>query len=505
MSWARLDIKTWTPRRDGRRIYRVSALSPPLAFGVSNNNLVNLKRGIRERVFAVERDGVLEQPPRPDPGVIERELETEARLLDNCVFPTTPMTYDEFVDCYEGRRRTVYQAAAESLAALPVHRKDSNSSSFLKAEKLNLSKKGDPAPRLIHPRDPRYNVEVGRYLKKIEHSVYHAIDIMWGHRTVLKGYNARRVARILRSKWMRFRKPIAIGLDASRFDQHVSVDALRWEHARYLPWFHAEDREVLDRLLQWQLETKCFARADDGRIKYTVNGMRFSGDMNTGLGNCLLMSTMVKAWCRKRGINAQLGNNGDDCVLILDASQEQQLDLPGMCRWFETLGFTMKVEPTVVDFEGIEFCQSHPVWNGESWVMCRNHAVAQAKDCVSVKPLDRQGVFDKWRRAVGLCGLSLTGGVPVQQEFYVAMARGTDGVIALSDPTLETGMAILARGMREDYRKPTAEARYSYWLAFGVTPDEQEALEGFYRGANLTFVAPTEGEGTRRCPTELRL
>lgn len=493
------------PRRDGRRIYRVTALSAPLAFGVHNNNLVNLVRGIRERVFAVEQGGVLVQPPRPEPGVFEAELEEEAAILDSLAFRTTPYTTDEFVDTYVGRRRTVYQSAADSLAVLPVHRGDSDSKSFLKAEKINFSIKGDPAPRLIHPRDPRYNVSVGRYLKRIEHSVYHAVDDMWGHRTVLKGYNAARVAGILRQKWDSFNDPVAIGLDASRFDQHVSTDALKWEHSRYERYYGGHDRQVLRELLRWQLRTKCFARADDGRVKYTVDGMRFSGDMNTGLGNCLLMSSMVRAWCRKRGIRVALGNNGDDCVLVLERSQVLMLDLEGMCRWFRALGFTMKVEPMVDVFERIEFCQAHPVWNGHCWVMCRNHQVAQAKDCVSIKPLDKSGVFDKWRRAVGLCGLSLTGGIPVQQDFYSAMCRGTELVRALDDPTLETGMAILARGMDERHRVPTPYSRYSYWLAFGVTPDEQEALEGFYRACNLVYVQAKPGQGTSKCPSELSL
>lgn len=505
VGWAKLDVKSWAPRRDGRRIYRVTALSAPLAYGVHNNNLVNLMRGIRERVFAVEQGGVLVQPPRPEPGIFDAELATEAALLDRQAFGTTPYTTTEFVDTYVGRRRTVYEKAVESLAALPVHRGDADSKSFLKAEKINFSSKGDPAPRLIHPRDPRYNVSVGQYLKKVEHSVYYAIDGMWGHRTVLKGYNAARVAGILRQKWDSFTDPVAIGLDASRFDQHVSEDALKWEHSRYLPYYVGKDRETLRELLRWQLRTKCLARADNGRVKYVVNGMRFSGDMNTGLGNCLLMSSMVRAWCRKRGIRASLGNNGDDCVLVLDRSQVDQLDLTGMCRWFVTLGFTMKVEPTVDVFERIEFCQAHPVWNGSNWVMCRNHRVAQAKDCVSIKPLDNKSVFDRWRRSVGLCGLSLTGGIPVQQEFYEAFARGTEKVEALTDPTLETGMAILARGMSEQYREPTPLARYSYWLAFGVTPDEQEAIEGFYRDRDLVYSRPIPGLGTYTCPNELSL
>jgi hypothetical protein len=390
------------------------------------------------------------------------------------------------------------------LASLPVHRGDSNSKAFLKCEKLALYLKGDPAARLIHPRDPRYNVEVGRFVKRIEHDVYHAVDQLWGERTILKGYNAAEVASILSKKWNSTDKPVAIGLDASRFDQHVSTEALKWEHARYLEYFNGHDREILAELLSWQLETSCFAKCDDGRIKYKVKGMRFSGDMNTGLGNCLLMSVMVWVWCHKRGINAKLGNNGDDCVLIVSSRQVGQLDLPAMCRWFRELGFTMKVEEPVNVLERVTFCQAHPVWAGNAWVMCREHGHAMAKDCISLKPLDTPGVYNQWRRAVGLCGSSLTGGIPVQQNFYRALAKGA-GTKSLVDPTLETGMAMLARGMQREWMEPTPEARYSYWLAFGVTPDEQEALEGFMDRVDLGFTHPTAAQGTSTCPTELLL
>lgn len=490
-------------RRIGRRIYRVSALSPPLSFGVHNNNLVNFLRGVRERVFAVESGGVLVPPPRPESRVIEDELREEARLLDAMALSTTPFTYSEFLETFQGRRRTIYQMAVDSLVARAVSRRDSSSRSFLKAEKIAFYLKDDPAPRLIHPRDPRYNVEVGRYVKRIEHDIYHHVDEMWGSRTILKGYNAAQVGNILHAKWRAFSKPVVIGLDASRFDQHVSVDALRWEHDRYLALFNGHDKDVFRELLSWQLKTKCVGRCDDAKVSYTVDGMRFSGDMNTGLGNCLLMSSMVHAWCRKRGVKAQLGNNGDDCVLFVEAGQVTALALPDMCAWFRRLGFTMKVEPPVDVLERVEFCQSHPIWDGTQYIMVRKHRHAVAKDCVSLKPLDGPKVFNKWRRSIGLCGLSLTGGIPVQQNFYAAMLRGA-GSESLEDPTLDTGFARFARGMDRKFFEPGAEARFSYWLGFGVTPDEQVALEAWYDGRNLEY-GPAQPEGTSTCPTELSL
>jgi len=389
-----------------------------------------------------------------------------------------------------GRRRTIYEAAAESLINAPLQRSDANSNSFLKAEKIPFGSKPDPAPRLIHPRSPRYNVEVGVFLKKIEHQVYHQVDTIWGHRTVLKGCNAHRTAAILRRKWEAFSHPVAIGLDASRFDQHVSVPALEWEHKRYLSMFQSGDRTRLAELLSWQLDTKCVARCLDGRVKYRVKGMRFSGDMNTSTGNCLLMSALVWSYCSSVGVKAQLANNGDDCVLILDQSELSRLSSGNMGLWFERMGFTLKAEAPVTDFERVEFCQSQPVYDGERWVMVRKHRLATAKDCISIKPLDGPSIFDKWRLSVGRAGMALTGGIPVQQHFYAALMRGAKGEELRGDCTQVTGFMRFARDMSRHYTTPTAAARYSYWLAFGITPDEQEALEREYDRVVLAWHHP---------------
>lgn len=491
MPWAQLAVKRLALPPKTRRIYRVSCLSPPLLFGVHNNNLDNLRRGITERVFAVEVGGELAPPPRPMPGAFGHALSAFSRELGKHVVVTTPWSATEFVDSYEGRRRTIYQAAADSLRVEPVSRRDSESAAFLKAEKIPFYQKPDPAPRLIHPRSPRYNVEVGVYIKKIEHEVYRAVDEVWESKTILKGYNAHQVASILAGKWKRFRRPVAIGLDASRFDQHVSSEALQWEHAQYLKWFRSGDRDRLRMLLQWQLSTKCRARASDGSVRYKVDGMRFSGDMNTGLGNCLLMSAMVWSWARSVGVDCELANNGDDCVVMMESSDLSRFDLSRMVVWFRELGFTMKVEAPVHDLERVEFCQTQPVYDGYRWVMVRKHRHAMAKDCVSLKPLDNPSVFDKWRLAVGQAGLSLTGGIPVQQSFYLALMRGAKGAPLVNDLALETGFSRLARGMGRTAAVPTAAARYSYWLAFGITPDEQLALEGVYSTVTPTWQDPS--------------
>jgi hypothetical protein len=164
----------------------------------------------------------------------------------------------------------------------------------------------------------------------------------------------------------------------------------------------------------------------------------------------------------------------------------------------------MKVERPVSVFEQIEFCQARPVWAGDGWVMVRKHRHSAAKDCISIKPLDNPKVFDAWRYTVSEGGISLTGGVPVQQEFYAALGRGAKAKI-LIDPTMETGFAMMARGMSRKLRPITAQSRFSYWLAFGVTPDEQEALEGVYRGVVLRWHQPAPKGTLVPEPTEFML
>lgn len=481
-----MDVQAWVPKGHPRSIYRLGTWEPCVDFGVHENSLINLRRGLVERVFLVEGTGGLEPPPLPVAGRVEQKLGPFRRCLVQGMSYTTPFSTEQFVECYEGRRRAVYEKAADSLKAKAVTRRDSYLSTFVKAEKINFTAKNDPAPRVIQPRGPRYNVSVGVYLKRIEHALYHRVDGVWGETTIMKGHNAEASGRILRQKWDSFRDPVAVGLDASRFDQHVSADALRWEHSVYLQFFRGTDRAHLRRLLEWQLVNKGFGRARDGAIKYQVSGCRMSGDMNTGLGNCLLMCAMVYAYLRDVGLVAKLANNGDDCVLFME-----RRDLPklaGLRGWFRRLGFTMKQEDAVDTFERLEFCQTQPVETTTGWLMVRKHGIAQAKDAHTVFPLRDRTTFERYWSSVGQCGLSLTGGVPVQEQFYAALNCGAPTISAA--PQLESGFARLAKGMNRQMGHIGPEARASYWKAFGVLPDHQMAIEEAIRERSLAYTAP---------------
>lgn len=465
-----------------RTSYQVLGVSQPTTFGIHNNNLANLRRGVIERVFAVEGPAGLTPPPSAVPGSYNcDELQEFRRLVVQAIGPQAPASYAEFLSAYKGDRRlAVYTAAVESLKFDPVKKLDAYTTAFVKCEKINFSSKADPAARLIQPRTPRYNVEVGRFLKKLEKKIFKAIEEVYGGPTVMKGYNANETACHMRHMWESFDDPVAIGLDASRFDQHTGEEALKWEHSVYTACFRKGEAARLATLLSWQIDNEGCARATDGRIKYQVRGCRMSGDMNTSLGNCLIMCGLVYKLAKSLSLRLRLANNGDDCVVIMERKHMKRF-MRAVGTFFLIHGYTMKVENPVFVFEEIEFCQTKPVASGSGWIMCRNAMVAMAKDSCSVLPLEQGRMQQGWLTAIGTCGMSLAGGIPVFQEFYSAFIRAGGGITIGKHPALETGFARLAAGMHRRYSDISDDTRVSFWKAFGILPSMQLELESELR------------------------
>jgi hypothetical protein len=477
-----------------RRYFQISGLSLPNHYLVHNSSLNNLARGVLTRVLLVKGAPA----PRPRVGIYDERLRYFRNGLLKRFSSTTPVSRHEFVDYYKGRRKTLYQRAADSLLHTSISRKDAVIKAFVKAEFINSDDKPDPDPRVISPRDPRYNVEVGRYLRPIEHQVYRAIADVFGEITVLKGYNAEQIGEIFATKWDKYCDPVAIGLDASRFDQHVSVEALEWEHSVYNGIYHSDE---LRKLLSWQLHNSVIGHCRDGKLKYVTDGCRMSGDMNTALGNCLIMCALVHAYLKSRGIQGSLANNGDDCTVIIERRNLLKFQ-GGLTDWFLEMGFNMKVEAPVFNIEGIEFCQTHPVFVGGSFTMVRNFPKALSKDCLSLKQMDSPKVCRAWMDAVGQGGLSLTGGIPIYQDFYSSyirlsasintgekyhLARNSKRRHRAPDVELNGGMAWLSKGMSRNYQAVSPDTRHSFYLAFGVTPDEQLLMESFYRKVTWNY------------------
>lgn len=471
-----------------RRLWTLLDMGGVQDYAVHDRNFDTALHAVVERVFLCKGpEGTLVPPPSAPRLATDEGLRKLFRDLGDLVQAGPPASPQEFLGYYSGRRLRVYERAVQSLQVQGLTPQDAYISFFVKAEKADTSEKV-PVPRAIQPRSPRYNVEAGRYLKPIEHGVYEAINEMYGATVVCKGLNAVDRGSTLRRAWDSLRQPVAVFLDVSRFDQHVSVEALELEHTVYKRIYRGD--RTLANLLKMQLRNMGFFRSGSKTLKYCVRGRRMSGDMNTAMGNVILMCLMMRHWITTSGVTATIADDGDDCCLFIERSDLDKINGPvPLVPFFLEMGFTLKVEGTTETFERIEFCQARPVFDGDRWVMVRGLSSLD-KDRHSVTPIVGEKAWRKHRGSVAACGLALAGNMPVFGEFYLALGRGTD--YGRSDE-LVTGMDYLARGLTGGFVPPSEDSRVSFWLAFGVLPDEQRALEAFYRSVEVTYpVSPDE-------------
>lgn len=491
--WVGGTVKGWTEtpklgRARERKIRLVTGIGIGQDFGVFNNSYVNVRRGLLERVLYRVEDGKSNPTPRPAGNFYERKLCVMRRAILAVTKTSRRMTRHEFVCCYVGRKRVVYEKACASLSTRPVSKADSYLSTFPKCEKLNFRAKPDPATRVIQPRGPRFNVELGRSLKRMEGALKEGLAEVWGGPTIMKGYNARDIGGHFKDIWSSFRDPVAIPIDAVRFDQHVSVDALKWEHSVYVGLTPKRQRKFLQFLLEMQLENRGFARMEEGDIEYTVEGRRMSGDMNTGMGNCLLMCSLFYAFLSELGIKGRLANNGDDCTLFIERRDLAKVQAT-LSAWFLDAGFVLTVEAPCYRLEDIEFCQTRPIEVSEgTYVMVRDPRTAIDKTLMTTQPLGSDKEMDRWAGAIGACELALGSGVPVWQEFAL-MFRRRSLEENLDEYYTRSGTSMLAKGMERKTQQVLPVARLSFWRAFNLTPDQQEAMERHFGSVVLTTSA----------------
>jgi len=433
--------------------------------------------------------------PEPQDGIFRTTLNRYKKDIIRRVGRKSPISEQKFLSYYNGPKLTTYSKAVDSLSERPLEKRDSYLKTFIKAEKTNITLKPDPCPRVIQPRHPRYNVELGKYLKHIEHPIYKAIDNIWGGKTIFKGMNVEGMGAELHKKMKKFLHPCAIGFDASRFDQHVSVQALKFEHSIYNAIHGYPD--TLKQLLQWQINNRGTAHTQDGFFKYQVDGKRMSGDMNTSLGNCILACLITKAFVDKHNIEAYLINNGDDNVLICSVDDEEVVVRNLYDHWMD-YGFEVVAEDPVYITEQVEFCQMKPVFDGTQYIMVRNPTVTMSKDSHSITPFYSVSSARKWCRAVGEAGISLTGGIPIKQSYYNCMVRnGIDKGNIHKSREFNSGFSRLANDSHRKSRDIEAATRYSFYLAFGYTPDEQVSMEHYFDALTLSWNPSSLGTPAR--------
>lgn len=388
------------------------------------------------------------------------------------------LDYHEFADAYSGSKRTKYLAAADSLVQEPIEQRDARVNAFVKSEKRPIADEKDP--RIIQFRSPRYTLALGTFLKPMEHALLgYKGNTRVGHRSrvIAKGLNSWQHAALIKRKFNEFGSTRVLSIDASRFDKHVSVEALRAEHGL---WRMLNRDPELAMLLSWQ----CHNRGTTMHgTKYEVIGNRMSGDYNTGAGNCVLMAGMVEALMRPLSCPFDYLTNSDDCLIFVEATDLDRVrDL--LPTAFLAFGHEIKLDSVADKLEDVVHCQQRPMKVDGRFRMVRDWKKVLSTMLCSDKHYHNPRGGMRVMKSVAQCELVLNSGVPILQPLCLRILELLKGFkYAKLDPRdTVVYRALQEVGGEDEWTKVkaipiTLESRVAFADTFGVGLDEQRHIE----------------------------
>lgn len=420
------------------------------------------------------RNRVLGRVPEPTRKGLSM-LRAEARRIGRQLPSTPTMSVSSFVNHYSGKRRTRYEQAAKDLKARPLTLpRDAEISAFVKSEKFNPGGKVNPDPRMIQARNARYNIAVGVYLKPIEHELYRMKSERTGLPLLAKGLCPRRRGEVIAEIWHSFQQPCAVSLDGSRWDQHIDIEVLKVEHEVYR---HCNNDPYFAELLSQQLYNNC---KTFGGWRYKAKGKRMSGDMNTALGNCLLMVLMARAYFQSIEVEAEIFDDGDDVLVFFESANLPKVK-ETVTDCFLQFGQEVKVENIANRLEDIVFCQSSPIKVGAGYMMVADWRKIISQSTSGTRFWSETKTRADMAYSVGQCLLALYPGVPIIQSYAVRLcAFGGKINPAIYDTDWLWKIRPLGSRVTLGELGPepiTPETRNSFAAAYKVPQEQQMLLE----------------------------
>nr|APG76373.1 hypothetical protein 3 [Shahe isopoda virus 5] len=392
-----------------------------------------------------------------------------------------PKPREAVLEHYSGRQLAEFTRALRSLGERPVCARDADVKMFLKDDKYVPEYAQIKAPRCIQYRDKRYCLELARYLQIIEGRVYGAEDA-FGHRLIAKGRNLAQRGADLWAKANEFADPLFLLLDASNFDAHVATGLLKIEHSTYIKNTKKSARHMLRWLLKQQLINR--GRTKNGTT-YLTPGTRMSGDMNTGLGNSILMAGMLECYLEKCGIKGAVYVDGDDSVVVVERQQQHKL-LP-VAPFFLQFGMEMKYEATN-EFSQVDFCQCRPVQVDGKWVLSRDPKRVLTRPLWTTREMGDK-LAGRYLKGLGLGEIAVNWGLPLGSVLGARLYEIGEGKPWSYE--FHPGMKAREYG-RIDTPQPSWATRMSFFEAWGISPEEQEAIERSIRSIHRTPTLPQD-------------
>lgn len=294
-----------------------------------------------------------------------------------------PWTDDQVCMSFSGSKRKFYQRAFPKVTPY-YHKWWAVTTPFVKTEKYVFYQKPNHVPRIIMPKTDVYRAYLSKYIKPIEASMKKWILPGCYEPFLAKGANsyvlADRFIRMVR----RFKSPVMMSLDLSKFDATIGSKLKQLENrcfrkmsadARYNACLDAQE-EVMAQL---KVEGAELGPKRDNRI---IQG-RGSGDPQTGCGNSLLMAVICRTifdW------DCEFHVNGDDTIIVFDKASEDKAMERLQC--FAAFGLDVKLEGVAYELEDVQWCQCYltETQNGWKWVRDPRKVLATLFANVEYKP-----------------------------------------------------------------------------------------------------------------------
>lgn len=321
-----------------------------------------------------------------------------------------PQDFSEWVAKYDAVRREQITNALD----LPESERVEY---FQKIEQLDEVKD----PRAIQARCDNFKARIGPWIAALEHRVRERLPFL------VKGLDEP--AKAAKINTLRRRALKVVELDFSRFDRSLSVDLLKaTEHYIYQIVFPPKIAGILSRQLHNTVSSRNGAT-------YFVDGTRMSGDMNTSIGNCLIVACLMLA------VGMPLDSfvaEGDDMLAVLTDKEVGGIQT----KIFTDAGLDPKLAIGPLDTG--TFCSRFDIMTVLGPKRIRDIYRAVTRFCYSLN-----GELDE---AHIQRGVSEWAGVPMLGPVYEALA----------------GLPIT---------EILPETRVQFTFIFGISQDEQQAFE----------------------------
>jgi len=275
---------------------------------------------------------------------------------------------------------------------------------------------------------------------------------------------------------------VVFEVDGKAFEAHVDKWQLLLEHSIYEAAFPGDGD--LKRLLNKQLLLS--GRTSSG-VKFRREGGRASGDVNTGMGNSLIMLAVVVGTMRSFNVPWDTLVDGDNALLFLRREDASRVHAEFHQMALKLSGHEMVLERPVDIVEQVRFGRSAPVRTAKGWKMVRDYLRVISHSASNHHHLHEPQQARRFLLAVALCEAVLADGVPILWA-YANNLRARAGDHVAPDLRVVGEYEYLGVDLTRLGRwasRPNDDARHSFFLAFGVEVEEQHRIEEVIMGAQV--------------------